>query len=111
MGFFRNLKETFNEGRQRAIDESYRRSKQEEKVNIPVELVEPNEDRFIILKITEKDEFLKGIYMKQLIAYARSIKNIYPDTVIEIYHDRVTLEMNKEEFAKAIRFSWEKNHL
>ena len=42
MGFFEDVKKSFNEGRQRAIDESYRRRKQEEKVNIPVELVEPN---------------------------------------------------------------------
>lgn len=109
MGFFENLKESFNEGRQRAIDESYRRRKQEEKVNIPIELVEPNGDGFVTLKITEKDEFLKGIYMKQLIAYARSIKNIYPNTVIETYDDRVTLKMNNEE-GKEIRSSWE-NHL
>ena len=31
MGFFEDVKKSFNEGRQRAIDESYRRRKQEEK--------------------------------------------------------------------------------
>lgn len=29
MGFFGDVKKSFNEGRQRAIDESYRRRKQE----------------------------------------------------------------------------------
>ena len=110
MGFFGDVKKSFNEGRQRAIDESYRRRKQEEKVNIPVELVEPNGGRFVTLKITEKNEFLKGVYMKQLRAYARSIKNIYPNAVLTMYDDRVTLEMNSDEEAKGIRASWE-NHL
>lgn len=111
MGFFGDFKKAFNAGRQRAIDESYRRRKQEEKVNIPVELVEPNRERFVTLKITEKDEFLRGIYMKQLSAYARSIKNIYPDAVLTMYEDRVTVEFNSSEEATVIRTSWENNHL
>ena len=48
--------------------------------------------------------------MKQLRAYARSIKNIYPNAVLTMYDDRVTLEMNSDEEAKGIRSSWE-NHL
>ena len=56
MGFFRDVKKAFNEGRQQAIDEAYRRRKKEGKVNIPVELVEPNEGRDVTLKITEKDK-------------------------------------------------------
>ena len=107
MGFFSDVKKAFNEGRQQAIDESYRRRKQEKKVNIPVELVEPNEGRYVTLKITEKDEFLRGIYMRQLSAYAISIKNIYPDVVLNMYDDRVTIKMNSREVAKEIRSSWE----
>ena len=107
MGFFRDVKKAFNEGRQQAIDEAYRRRKKEGKVNIPVELVEPNEGRYVTLKITEKDKFLRGIYMRQLSAYARSIKNIYPDVVLTTYSDRVTVKMNSGEAAKAVRSSWE----
>ena len=111
MGFLRKLKESFNGGRQRAIDESYRRRKKDEKVDIPVELVQPNEDRFVTLKITKvKDESLKKIYVEQLRAYARAIKNIYPDTVITTYNDRIKLEMSSEEEAERIRSSW-KSHL
>ena len=107
MGFFRDVKKAFNEGRQQAIDEAYRRRKKEGKVNIPVELVAPNEGRYVTLKITEKDEFLRGIYMWQLSAYAISIKNIYPDVVLNMYDDRVTIKMNSREVAKEIRSSWE----
>ena len=107
MGFFGDVKKSFNEGRQKAIDESYRRRKQKERINIPVELVEPNEGRYVTLQITEKDEFLRGIYIRQLSAYARSIKNIYPDAVLTMYADRVTVKMNSEEEARGIRSSWE----
>ena len=110
MGFFSDVKKAFNKGRQQAIDESYRRRKKEGKVNIPVELVAPNEGRYVTLKITEKDEFLRGIYMRQLSAYAISIKNIYPDAVLNMYDDRVTIKMNSREVAKEIRSSLE-NHL
>ena len=112
MGFFKDIKTSFNIGRQRAIDGSYRRRKEtekSEKVDLPIELVQPNSGRFVTLKIKKedsKDKFVKDVYLKQLCTYARAIKTTYPETVITEYDDRVRLELDAEH-AEAIRSYWQ----
>lgn len=109
MGFLKRLKDDFNQGRQRAIEGSYRRRKETEKVDLPIELVQPNSGRFVTLKIKNEDatdEFIKDVYLKQLCTYARAIKTTYPETVITEYDDRVRLELDAEH-AEAIRSYWQ----
>ena len=112
MGFFKDIKTSFNIGRQRAIDGSYRRRKEaekSEKVDLPIELVQPNSGRFVTLKVKDEDatdEFIKDVYMKQLCTYARVIKKTYPETVITEYDDRVRMELDAEH-AEAIRSYWQ----
>ena len=109
MGFLKRLKDDFNQGRQRAIEGSYRRRKETEKVDLPIELVQPNSGRFVTLKIKKedsKDKFVKDVYLKQLCTYARAIKTTYPETVITEYDDRVRLELDAEH-AEAIRSYWQ----
>lgn len=80
--------------------------KEEAKVEVPVKLVEPNYGRFVTLKISEEDSFLKKIFMRQLIAYARSLQNIYPEMKYQEKKDRVTIEAPDGEIAEAFRSFW-----
>lgn len=102
MGIWKNTKRG-----KKALPEINR--KEEQKVEIPVKLVEPNYGRFVTLKISEENSFLKKIFMRQLIAYARALQNIYPEMKYKEKEDRVTLEAPDGEIAESFRSFW-KNH-
>lgn len=108
MGFFKDVGRAFSDGRRMASEDSYCRGQQEEKGDIPVEIVEPNEGRFITIKIVEKNEFLRRIYMRQLRTYEGCVKNIYPNTKSTLHADGMTFEMPTEEAANVFRSLWAK---
>lgn len=72
MGDFLNaFKEGWNDGKERAKKGSYRR---QDKINIPVKVIEPSEGRIVKLEVTETKECYAKIYMDQLIVYAESLE-------------------------------------
>ncbi len=106
MGFWRNLKNSFNEGAQEARDEAARRRR--EKNVIPIELAEPNRKNFVTLKITEEDEFVKRLYLKQLISYARTLDKMTNDEMeVTVFKNGITLKLSSEQQAAEIRAWWQ----
>lgn len=57
MGFFKNIKESFNAGRNLAKENSYRRKKEQEN---PVKLVEPSTGNIIKLQLFGSEETKRG---------------------------------------------------
>lgn len=68
MGIFDSFSKGFNEGRERARKEAYRRR------NFPVKLVEPSKGRIVELQIIELDDAVAKMYMGQLEAYAKTLE-------------------------------------
>ena len=71
MGIFDSFSKGFNQGRERARDEAYRRRQPN---NLPVKLVEPSGGRIVVLQVTEQNDFVAKLYMDQLKTYAEGLE-------------------------------------
>ncbi len=69
MGIFDSIAKSFNEGRQKARDEAYRRNE----FKFPIELVEPSSGRIVELRVTEEREHLSKMYIEQITTYAQGL--------------------------------------
>lgn len=71
MGIFDSFSKGFNEGRERARKEAYRRR---DTTNFPVKLVEPSTGRIVELEVTEQNETVAQMYLSQLETYAEGLE-------------------------------------
>ena len=69
MGIFDSSSKGFNQGRERARDEAYRKQ-----TNLPVKLVEPSVGKIVKLQVTEQNEYVAKLYMSQLKTYAECLE-------------------------------------
>lgn len=69
--FFKAFLTGFNEGRDRAKNESYR---SQDKNNFPVKLIEPSTGRIVKLEVTEQNDIVAKMYMEQLTTYAQGME-------------------------------------
>ena len=69
--FFKAFLTGFNEGRDRARSESYRR---QDKHKIPVKLIEPSAGRIMKLEVTEPNDRVAQMYMDHLTTYAEGME-------------------------------------
>ena len=84
--------------------ESFFKAK-EENTKIPVRLLKPNKEKMLEIEVTESNDRLARIYMKKLIAYAKTIGEICKTTKIK--GNSVAIEFESEEIAAEIRKQWE----
>ena len=78
--FFKAFSTGWNEGTERARNESYRR---QDKTKIPVKLVEPSTGRIVKLEVTEQNDRVAQMYMDQLTTYAEGLKQFGADCTVE----------------------------
>lgn len=69
--FFKAFLTGWNEGRDRARNESYR---VQDKNKFPVKLIEPSTGRIVKLEVTEENDRVAQMYMDQLTTYAEGLK-------------------------------------
>lgn len=74
----------------------------EENTKIPVRLLKPNKEKMLKIEVTESNDRLARIYMKKLIAYAKTIGK-----TTKIKGNSVAIEFESEEIAAEIRKQWE----
>lgn len=96
----------FYNGRKLTSNKLHLRRNQKKKWNSSIALGEPNKGRYVTLKNVAKDEALKETAMKQLIAWAKKIQEICPDSELSVHDDRVTLKFNSDKVAEEIRALW-----
>lgn len=101
MGFFKNIKESFNAGRNLAKENSYRRKKEQEN---PVKLVEPSTGNIIKLQLFGSEE-TKKICISFLKDYAKSLQVIEETVRYESDGDFFVVIM-PEDMAEAQRTMW-----
>ena len=54
-----------------------------DKYKIPVKLIEPSAGRIVILEVTEPNDCIAQMYMKQLTTYANGLKQFGADWTVE----------------------------
>lgn len=99
MGMFNSIRESFNAGKERARNESYRR-KDLKKIDIPIKLVEPSEGKILELYVTDTNAIFVRHCMSHLETYAKALHANYT-----ISGNHITLEL-PEDIAKEQRLKW-----
>lgn len=78
--FFMAFKKGFNEGKNHAKSESYRRH---DRPKIPIKLIEPSIGRIVQIEVIEQNNRLFQMYMAMLIRYAEGLKKFGTDWTVE----------------------------
>ena len=100
MGIFDSFFKGFNEGRERARREAYRRR------DFPVKLVEPSTGRIVELQVIEPDDAVAKMYMRQLEAYAKALEQYGVQR--NINGKRIRLTFTDGNMAENARKTWKK---
>lgn len=100
MGIFDSFSKGFNEGRERARKEAYRRR------DFPVELVEPSTGRIVELKVIESNDTVAKMYMGQLEAYAKALEQY--GVQCNINDKTIRLTFTDANMAENARKTWKK---
>lgn len=104
MGIFDSFSKGFNEGRERARNESFRRN---DLPTFPVKLIEPSAGLTVELQVTETDDDLAKMYMRQLKAYARAIEKNGVKWIVN--GKTIRLTFSNVNLAKEVRNNWKGN--
>ena len=100
MGIFDSFSKGFNEGRERARKEAYRRR------DFPAKLVEPSTGRIVELQVIEPDDAVAKMYMGQLEAYAKALEQY--GVQWNINGKRIRLTFTDGNMAENARKTWKK---
>ena len=100
MGIFDSFSKGFNEGRERARKEAYRRR------DFPVKLVEPSTGGIVELQVIEPDDAVAKMYMGQLEAYAKALEQY--GVQWNINGKRIRLTFTDGNMAENARKTWKK---
>lgn len=103
MGIFDSFSKGFNQGRERARNEAYRRRKPN---NLPVKLVEPSVGRIVELQVTEPNDCVAKLYMDQLTTYAEGLEQF--GVQWEVTDKTIRLTFTNGDMAENARKNWKR---
>ncbi len=101
--FFKALSTGWNEGRERARNESYRSL---DKKNFPVKLIEPSIGKTVKLELVEENERAAQMYMNLLTTCAKSLEQYGVQWMIE--GKTIQFVFVDENMAENARQTWRK---
>lgn len=106
MGFFDSFfNGDFNEGRERAYNESYLKNN---KTTIPVKLIEPSTGRVLELEVTEKNDRFAKMYIDMLTTYAEGLEQygvkwtVTGNKINIVFADAYMAESSRQAWRKKI---------